>query len=993
MATLTLSSSYIKPNVMGEIATDIMEVHAPTRSISFTVTGTQQFNKTVFSPLSGISVPALYAGAKAAGNSQLALARVVLNSSTSPVSVAPSALAPLAVTLNGVANPLSPLFDTEIKSLALYNDTLPTVVSKDPVNGDRLFLVSNQFNGSTLLENVEQIHDAASADIGEIPAVTASADTIFAPVSATGTTWADATAAGLNRGVAVLKPAAAATDGLTVYDATNFAFTGPTNKANPVLLTPGDGTVNKVVAFDAKNAKIATAEMGEAVDAYWDSGLQRLYIGLDAVHRDDATKEGGVLSVFTGRLDPAAPATATSLQLNSIVNLPTKALFYDVGSKNVDNRAIGLYYDGLAGQGQKDARATASKVRVMHTSTNKDYLVVNSRVGAAPAITAQVAALPLLGAKNFDGTKDIDPVQIGTLSKVAAGVPTFNESPTAFAEMPTVDQTAVAVAPGLLDPSFITDMFVEGDTVYVALDGPTNISKGIFQSTAIFNANGSIKAWTPAQRVMGNIERVNGAALDTSTGNYYMLTAATSGAGSPMNTAKITQWGTSTDASLANSKLLSDVVTAIFPQNIGGVQGLFTFDERTPGFVGALGESQFSMMVATGLNKVALIQSGSVVGGAFTPTAQFTTAALGQNVFPFDLTALNLGPITTAEVMRTTAANSGWVFVGGVNGVAVLRKSGAGTVAPRGEGYQSAAPGLSALSGTAGQYPGNGTGANFYSFKALTPAPANSFSQTRKIVTASDPAGGTAELRLYIMTKSTLYVATPTAAKFTDDEISKPATLAETAIVQTGDPVLTPGMTADACLTDFVVIAGRSGDSNFRALLATTKGLFKITGSPAVVTEVLVGGEAGQPILQLQYLSTTKGVPSTTGNLYVLTANASVAPSTGSVYRYAIDGTVAAGNFALPVAMPDDATGQLFDLNQFRSNIYADGTMILNTRGKNFGDTEFLNSAIPEDGANYALTGLIDIDRKVNYNVGAPIRDSASGTLIVPGDWGVRVNE
>ncbi|MBL0338288.1 MAG: hypothetical protein IPP67_03690 [Rhodospirillaceae bacterium] len=75
--------------------------------------------------------------------------------------------------------------------------------------------------------------------------------------------------------------------------------------------------------------------------------------------------------------------------------------------------------------------------------------------------------------------------------------------PTSISEMPLKSHSAVAV--GGSDPlsgADIQDIFVQGDSVFMALAGFDNGNVGIFKSTAILNEQGFIVDWTPAGRVM-----------------------------------------------------------------------------------------------------------------------------------------------------------------------------------------------------------------------------------------------------------------------------------------------------------------------------------------------------------------------------------------------------------------------------------------------------------------------------------------------------------
>ena len=126
------------------------------------------------------------------------------------------------------------------------------------------------------------------------------------------------------------------------------------------------------------------------------------------------------------------------------------------------------------------------------------------------------------------------------------------------------------------------------------------------------------------------------------------------------------------------------------------------------------------------------------------------------------------------------------------DGIAVLRKTA------NGQGFDSSAP-LGAL--TAADFPGTD-----YSFKKLTRL-SNADSKldhVRKITCLNQV--------LYILTEDNLYAVDFAANKFQNDP--GPAALGEVAIDLMGVP-------NNAGLLDFIVLAGKHGANNFKALLAT----------------------------------------------------------------------------------------------------------------------------------------------------------------------------
>lgn len=297
---------------------------------------------------------------------------------------------------------------------------------------------------------------------------------------------------------------------------------------------------------------------------------------------------------------------------------------------------------------------------------------------------------------------------------------------------PAFDYVRVGANPQRLSydtSAIIQDLWIVGDTVYVALGGPQNNThtseSGVFASSAIFDATGFIRSWTPWQRVQGHTTPAGNIALDPTTSRFWSTTnkdAAELDIANGFNALNVTQWGLGNQAADATSDTrLSTALERIFG-DIGGVFGFASFGPETQGFkqgdfnaaAAASRPFQFSMAVATGQGSVVLLQTGKVDtrSNQFVPTAE-SSGYFGPNnaadatMFNFDLDSPNgqgtalgqLGTITCSEISRIplgTLANvgstNGWLFVGGTNGLAVLTRYA------NGKGWNTATgQGLSAL--------------------------------------------------------------------------------------------------------------------------------------------------------------------------------------------------------------------------------------------------------------------------------------------------------
>ena len=855
---------------------------------------------------------------------------------------------------------MSPLKGT-IDQLGLFAQTFPLVSLVDPVKKEAMiYLVADLVAGASLLSNTSAINDAGGNGIDKsIVGLAASDKYIFAAVPQMGKIFSADD--GPDRGIAVLEKLAD-TPGLRVDDASNVNVMSP--KAVRLEVTAAVG--QQVSFFDKVDQPdvITKAEIGDA-SLWWDDSLQRLYIGLSRAERDVDTKAGGIWGVSMGYFDKNSNDEAGgAFTLAPIVNTPKKALFYDgtdPAKINVNDRMIGFFYDGTtkkpaaANNGDDEVSVAINFVRTMNTSTDKHYLIVSSFIPSSAPFAAGgiifaaagdqegIYALPLIADEINE-----EPDTKGVIAKVGLdGLPVFDVAtkqytvPTLFADMPTTALGSVKVGGGKFSTQDLQDLFVAGDSVYVALNGLGQESRGIFQSTAIFDKTGFIKSWTQPKRVMGSDVKVFGAGLDTKKGNFYFLSNQDDTASKPVaNTGQITQWGDD------DQKSLTSVLSSIFPQASGGVHQIFSFDAQTPGFT--LGK--LTMLVAVGLDTVALIESGNAQAGTFTPTAQFSSVQgdPNQNVFVFSNDVLKaIGPLTSAEIaLDNTVAPAPKinVYVGGYGGIALVQLDPMKGV-PAAATLSDLQPAIVQAAITAG------------GFQKIAP---DISSPVVKI-----DRGKIGDQKMYVLTPNKAYVR----------DLAGAAKGVAPFVVTRGSDLVVNDMG--------VVIATGSG-------LVKTAGDF--TGSMPVV-----GGTG--PALQLQYFGAglNGGIPTAPGTLYALMLNGNT--TNAQIWRFAVDDAgevVALDKFADAAKTP-----RLFlDLNQLRTNFATDGTMLFNEFSKDSANFDFVLTTSISSASSPAmladqqsLTSDLGFDLSQNFNVGVIIRDDASGAWLVPGDWGVKVNE
>jgi acetyltransferase-like isoleucine patch superfamily enzyme len=393
-----------------------------------------------------------------------------------------------------------------------------------------------------------------------------------------------------------------------------------------------------------------------------------------------------------------------------------------------------------------------------------------------------------------------------------------------------------------------TDMQIIGDTVYIALEGDrvsqNGIEAGVFKSTAVFDATGVVRGWTPWARVgagtdavafFGHSEQRGDLVYLTSPDGKSFVDAATNSLINPATTVKTTGWGDSSATALAT--VLAPVF-ATGDATTSGVNGLFDFGPDTAGFKTAnrrYTDPYISMMVATGYERVSIAQTGKRDGETFSPITTFDKT----NVFNFgpDKGLAGLGPITCAELTRNAKAAGGtvnWLFVGGNGGMAVLVKTADGD----GQAVNLKELDIKGFPGTdysfvklSAQVPDNSVGVPHGST-------VEGLKNIRKIV--ADEATG----YVYVVTKDCVLRINPTSAAFNPAGAKKGKLVAGAAndfvlLADVdnsqyngagGDLMKAKGLVgagANAEYTDLVILQSQQDKKATKLLLATTNGLVK----------------------------------------------------------------------------------------------------------------------------------------------------------------------
>ena len=648
------------------------------------------------------------------------------------------------------------------------------------------------------------------------------------------------------------------------------------------------------------------------------------------------------------------------------------------------NNIFGYYFDGTTPfasdhgiqqalySGNNNVSVSSRKLQTMQTSTGRVYLVLNSVIGIQPTMMGNtlfvdaedwIYALPLIP-EEING----DPSTKGSVARVDKnGVPDLEprkktyQLPTEYAHMPQAKQPAIRVGGDNPIPGgWVEDMFVQGDSVYMVLAGPNNATRGMYKSTALFDKDGFIMAWTQAERVMGVVERMEAAGLDTQTGNFYAL----SGDG---NVGRISGWGKG-DAKLhgGEDKLLSTVLEKIFPTAQGGVHHYVQFDRFEPGFA----QGAFAMSVAIGRDKIALIETGHMGTEGFEPTKEFVE---GETVKVIDAPELRgIAPLTSVIMTTPDAAAPPGVkgteprmIVGGFGGMVKLDF-----------GPDELSSVKNAVVGAAARFPNVNFKEPVYMLRRGK----------------SDAAGND---RIHVLRESG-FVSYAEGATDPAGDAKDPHNIP--------NPV------------DLVSLVRPALDTHSSAIIVSRNGLhtsFDLTALGSV-------SSVPHGIVHVQYLSENKDKrASVPGNLYVLAHDkrydideetgeekASSGERAYQVFRYAVTHKTTAPVGLNVDPIDTDEHGRQIPYMQFdddRSGITVDGTLLFNQLPKDVFVNDFLrlvpmgertkdNLDTMREDEQLLIQDLV-LDAGLHGNISRVSRDPSSGAWVVPGDWGVRVNE
>lgn len=592
-------------------------------------------------------------------------------------------------TINGVTDQANPLYGAQLSSLNMATGCPVVMTSADTA---KLYVITNSplsstctilTNNGVIDANQEQGSFITIADSGNQNTTEGVGNLIFAAVKPNGGHFG-----GLHGGIALFRKT---NEGLVQQKAV---------KGNDNVLS---------VSIDINNPAFYITNpldslQSNKINLHWSHKLGRLFVGIQP--RNNTNADDGSLCIGVGYIeDDGINATLTLHPITSALPLG-------------ETKIVGAIGDNLT--------AYAYKQAVMLTSTGLTYLIM---IGDSldpennNDLQKWCYALPLV-----DESADPAKSQTWATSLTHATLAKKGSSPTTFYVSNGNDvsivtkrgfQTPATTADDLYDRTddqalvggsnitianslgkgIITDIEVHNDTVFVLLSGASNfdntvnIPSGVFYSQAIFDQDGAIANWTTWQRVTCAENTTIGAVTDFAymplQGKIFQLQA---GDGIHMQSITLNKWsngdkdgllgGTITDNTVGLSALLSTE----FPQEDGGVFGLFDFAPSFATHFFAQAPDN-SMMIATGHKKVGFILTSMndiLTRGNFKDHSVNLTDGkiIPADILPNTHVALfvsggtidKLERITCATIIYENQNDSGYILIGGTNGVAALRQ-------------------------------------------------------------------------------------------------------------------------------------------------------------------------------------------------------------------------------------------------------------------------------------------------------------------------------
>ena len=691
---------------------------------------------------------------------------------------------------------------------------------------------------------------------------------------------------------------------------------------------------------DVLKAGTNDVTVGTGISLHYDATLFRLYGGVDVTANAAAGSKAA--AIFSGFLN------------NDETSVTLQKIAADAAVANNSGFAT-----ATAG-----GQVVVSFVSTMHTTTGLSYIVFSSgtAVYALPLVDLHVDPTKInwktdtthgsLAKKGTIPTVFYKTMVLPTGSQTYFGGRGFQTPATASGDLYDITIAADlaimraggAVAPG----TAILEMKVSGDVIFVTVSEGNSQRSGVFYSQALFDSNGVINGWTRWQRLA--LGQANAAltsmAYVPSVDSLFTLQANTN--------VRFTTWsdgaldglsgGTTTDSGVG----LVSLITNAFAANGGGVQGVFDFPSAMIVFNQNVGNEE-GYQIYTGYQKCVIVKTMDKNGGFFRPAVgAFTSNAVADTAITFPgtngITSItgsiisNLGAIKAATIAGRQANTTRFLLLGGTGGLAYANITTGGT--------------LIALTG---------------------------FSHVRALWVDENQLSNNVPY-VYVLTNGTLSRLTYNGAGFTTTTLATLTGLS---------------LPSYASFSDCVIF-------NDSALLGTSQGLFKSTGNLATATTVVAAGwqkvnlsDGYDMVTRITLSSTTtleseRRAQNNGGNVMILAAQ--VGKKRAAVFRFSMN----SGGTGLAL-IPDErvilqgATAPYLYFDGYRNYFSADGAISFSSDAQELSTYAFIQRNT--DSAERVAPKKIAFSVTKGASVGPLIRNSALGSSIIQGDFGVRVHE
>ncbi len=453
---------------------------------------------------------------------------------------------------------------------------------------------------------------------------------------------------------------------------------------NTVLLDSNHGP-NDLTAICGKKALRKIGSMR------WDEKLKRLFIAFS--HIDDIDTDADVMPFLVCRFNDngkfiaegLAPLSTVTNQKNGIVSFKIENLF-------------GIY------------SYTVPFLEILTDNAGRKYLItnINYRENDHPA-GRRFFCLPIFGQENI-----VNDSRIGKLAKKDFSSLATSSTDFYVASLETESADSPALVGGINVPvsksGQISSMLVASQTVFVSTIGKMAAESGnyraqesgVWASSAIFDSSGIIKGWTPWIRVAGTAHSVYNVFFDTIDNQFWTVFDLDDNPSltyqAPFGVAK-TELGlgnqTEHEAGLfrLQETLETNFKNVVCTNHFPAVQ--------------SKGLRNISLTTFCGTEKILLASTGTSVGKVagtndFLEPYRSLPSGFADTVNPYSSAShaklITLPPgqgaVFCSEIARIpNTENSGWLFLGRSKGLSVFAKSPATGGLGDGQGWASASTG------------------------------------------------------------------------------------------------------------------------------------------------------------------------------------------------------------------------------------------------------------------------------------------------------------